>query len=133
MRPNAKSVNLKWSPSGRSTPNALVVGRRPAAVDLDVAAGNPAQLRQLLHERRHADLRLRMVGGEGHQHAAAPHPLRLLRPRRERPCHRSAAQERDELAPPSITSSARASRLGGTMRTSALAVARLRISSTLVD
>ena len=42
------------------------------------------------------------------EHANAPHPLRLLRARRERP-RRCAAEKRDELAPPhSITSSARA-------------------------
>src|SRR5262245_29663219 len=51
---------------------------------------------------------------------------RLLRPRRERP-RRRAAEQRDELATPdhSITSSARASREGGTVRPSALAVLRL--------
>ena len=44
---------------------------------------------------------------------------RLLRARRERPCRR-AADERDELAPfHSITSSARASSIGGTLRPSA--------------
>src|SRR6266481_815604 len=42
---------------------------------------------------------------------------RLLRARRERP-HRRAAAERDEIAPPyhSITSSARASSVGGMVR-----------------
>src|SRR5215470_1316159 len=58
---------------------------------------------------------------------------RLLRPRRERPRSRSAEQ-RDELAPPhhSITSSARASSVGGTSRPSALAVLRLMTKSNLV-
>ena len=51
---------------------------------------------------------------------------RLLRPRRERPRRRRAAEQRDELAPlHSITSSARASSVGGTSRPSALAVLRL--------
>src|SRR5262249_61266066 len=50
---------------------------------------------------------------------------RLLRARRERPCSR-AAEQRYELAPfHSITSSARASRVGGTSRPSAFAVVRL--------
>ena len=45
-----------------------------------------------------------------HEHADAPHPLALLRARRERPRSRRAAEQRDELAPlHSITSSARAS------------------------
>jgi len=54
----------------------------------------------------------------------APHPLALLRPRRERPRNRSTAEHRDELAPPdhSITSSALASSDGGTVRPSTLAV-----------
>ena len=47
---------------------------------------------------------------------------------------RRAAEQRDELAPPhSITSSARASSVGGTSRPSALAVLRLITSSNLVD
>src|SRR5262249_3183100 len=60
------------------------------------------------------------------------HP-RLLRPRRQRP-RRRAAEQGDELAPPhhSITSSARASNVGGTSRLSALAVLRLMASSTFV-
>jgi hypothetical protein len=67
-----------------------------------------------------------------HQHSDPPHPLALLRPRRERPCGR-AAEKRDELAAPhSITSSARASSVGGTSRPSALAVLRLITSSYLV-
>ena len=68
-----------------------------------------------------------------HEHADAPHPLGLLRARRERPRRRRAAEQRDELAPPhSITSSARASSVGGTSRPSALAVLRLMTSSNLV-
>jgi hypothetical protein len=58
-----------------------------------------------------------MRGGPGHQHADARHlahsPNRLLRARRERPCRR-AAEQRDDVAPVhSITSSARASSIGG--------------------
>src|SRR5215472_9905024 len=62
----------------------------------------------------------------------AAHPLALLRARHQRPRCR-AAKQRDELAPPhSITSSARASSVGGTSRPSALAVLRLITSSYLV-
>src|SRR5262249_49700292 len=61
---------------------------------------------------------------------------RLLRPRRERP-RRRPAEQRYELAPfhpptHSITSSARASSVGGTSRPSALAVVRLITRSNLV-
>src|SRR5262245_7291929 len=56
----------------------------------------------------------------------------LLRARRDWPSCR-AAEQRDELAPlHSITSSARASRLSGTLRPSAFAVLRLSTSSYLV-
>src|SRR5262245_38263117 len=53
----------------------------------------------------------------------------LLRMRRERPSRCRAAEQRDELASPhSITSSARASSVGGTVRPSAFAVFRLMTS-----
>src|SRR5262249_39373341 len=53
--------------------------------------------------------------------------------RRERPSRSCATEQRYELAPPhSITSSARASSVGGTSRPSALAVLRLMTSSYLV-
>src|SRR6516164_9253806 len=60
---------------------------------------------------------------------------RLLRARRQRPCRRAAAEQRDELAPlhHSITSSTRARMVAGTSSPSALAVARLMTSSNLVD
>jgi hypothetical protein len=58
--------------------------------------------------------------------------FRLLRARRERP-RRRAAEQRYELAPNhSITSSARASSVGGTVRPSALAVWWLMTSSNLL-
>ena len=40
--------------------------------------------------------------GSVHEHADAPHPLGLLRARRERPRRRRAAEQRDELAPLSL-------------------------------
>src|SRR5262245_1311110 len=58
---------------------------------------------------------------------------RLLRACRERPRDRRAAEKRDELAAfHSITSSARAMRVGGTSRPSAFAVVRLMTRSNLV-
>src|SRR5262249_20567403 len=79
-------------------------------------------------------LPLRIFGREIHEHANSSHPAGgLLRPRRERPRRRRAAEQRDELAPfHSITSSARASSVGGTVRPSACAVIRLMTSSNFV-
>jgi hypothetical protein len=59
----------------------------------------------------HTRLCFRIVLGQVHQHADAPHSLHLLRTRRERPRCR-AAEQHDEAAPlnHSITSSARPSR-----------------------
>src|SRR5262249_15997185 len=58
---------------------------------------------------------------------------RLLRPRRERPRSRRAAEERNELATfHSITSSARTRIVVGIVTPSALAVFRLSTSSNLV-
>src|SRR5262249_14856352 len=61
-----------------------------------------------------------------HEHADPPHAVALLRPRRERPSNGHSAEKSDELAPPnhSITSSARSIIDGGTVRPSAVAVAR---------
>ena len=50
-------------------------------------------------ERREAGLCFRIIRGQVHEHADAPHPLGLLRVRRERPRRRRAADQRDELAP----------------------------------
>ena len=72
---------------------------RPAVVDPHVAALSPAQLLQFLPERRNAGLRLRVIAGQVHEHADAPHALALLRRRRARPRNCRAAEERDELAP----------------------------------
>ena len=127
--------------SGASATNSAASLRcrrhhRPAPADVDpyVATVGPAQLLQPLQKRCEADLALRIVRGRIHEHADAPHPLALLRARRERPCGRRAAEQRDELAPlhHSITPSARASSEAGTSRPSALAVLRLMIISTLV-
>ena len=51
-----------------------------------------------MQERREARLSFRIVGGEVHEHADAPHALALLRPRRKRPRGRAAEQD-DEIAP----------------------------------
>src|SRR5262249_28654687 len=74
--------------------------------------------------------RVRRCGVEepDHRHRA------LLRARRERPCCYCATKQCNELAAfHSITSSARASSVGGTERPRSFAVCRLMTSSNLVD
>src|SRR5215469_15398662 len=101
--------------------------------DLNVAVFNPSEHRKSLPKRHQASLYFRVVLGERMQEHDAPHPLWLLRARRNRPRRRRAA-EQDEVAARdhSITSSARASSVGGTSRPSALAVLRLMRSSILL-
>src|SRR5262245_42112358 len=113
----------------------LRAGRRKAIVNTDIAAYRPSTLLEPLPECREAGPCFRIVLGKAHQHADPPHLVGLLRARRERPRGR-AAEKRDErtalhLRAHSITSSARASSVGGTVRPSALAVARLMTSSGL--
>jgi hypothetical protein len=73
-------------------------------------------------ERPEASLIFCIVCGCGKEHADAPHPLALLRARRERPRHR-AAKPCDELPPLHwITSSAVANSVSGMVRPSSLAV-----------
>src|SRR5262249_10503085 len=81
---------------------------------------------QPLGERREAGASFRIVRAPIHEHADAPHPLALLRTRRDRP-RRRAAEQSDELAPGahSITSSARALNVGGNSKPSILAVFKL--------
>ena len=74
----------------------------PANLDAAVAAVGPAELLQRLYERRFAGLSFRIVRGRVHEHADAPHALSLLRPRRERPRDRRAAEKRNELTSPHI-------------------------------
>src|SRR5262249_14956892 len=106
---------------------------RPTSVDEGVTALSPPELLKSLPERCNMGLYFQIALGIAHQHTDPPHPVRLLRPRRQRP-RRRAAEQRDELAPPhhSITSSVRPRSDGGTSMPSALAVFRLMINSNLV-
>ena len=101
----------------------------PAKFDHDILALDEARLPQALAKCAQA---IRVgIGRSGMEEA--DHRCCLLRPRRNRPRDGHTAEQRDELAPfHSITSSARASRVGGTVMPSALAVLRLTNSSTFV-
>src|SRR5262249_8177814 len=86
-----------------------------------------------LRERRDLGERIRIVRAPAHEHADAPHPLGLLRARRERPRSRRAAEQRDEPAPlHSITSSARSKIPVGIVTPSALAALSLTTVSNAV-
>src|SRR5262249_32164704 len=110
------------------------VRARPAKLDADVAAFYPADLRQRTPERRDHGLRNRIILRKSHQHADLAYFVGpLLRARRERPRGSRAAEQRNEVAPPhSITSSARASSVVGTVRPIVFAVCRLMTNSNLV-
>src|SRR5262249_2807165 len=113
---------------------AVEIRSAPAVIDSHVVTDGPSQLRQRLHECSDAGLCFLVVCDLGHEHADPPHALAsLLRPHRERPRGRRAAEQRDELASPhSITSSARAMRVGGMAKRILEAVLRLMISSNSV-
>src|SRR5215471_5499509 len=114
--------------------NFIGFGRGPARVDLHVAADAPAGLLETLQERAEAGLKFPIVRSRGQENANEARLLALLRPRRERPRERRAAEQRDERPTlHSITSSARASNLSGTVIPSIRAVGWLMISSNLVD
>jgi hypothetical protein len=74
------------------------VNAAPPKVHPHVAAIGPTQARKRLSERRDKKLPIRIVFVGGHEHADAPQPVALLRPRRERPSRR-AAEPGDEFAP----------------------------------
>jgi hypothetical protein len=81
----------------RSYPIDVTSG--PTKVDPHVAAIRPTEARKRLSERRDESLRHGIVFVGEDQHADAPHAVRLLRPHRERPSPRRAAEQRDEVAP----------------------------------
>ena len=66
----------------------LVIGNSPTIIDLKIAADPPAALLKFLAKCRDAGLPLWVAFGKLYQQADAPHPLGLLRARRERPRRR---------------------------------------------
>jgi hypothetical protein len=71
----------------------------PAIVDVQISTNRPTKFLQALYKRRSATLHLGVVGTGVREYTNSPHPVALLRARRERPRSRRAADERDELAP----------------------------------
>src|SRR5262249_57408654 len=118
----------------RYSRQAIVIVVREQRLDMDVAAFLPAEAFKPLPKCCEPLLPYGAASRAMHQHADAPHPLGLLRARREQPRHRCAAKERDELAAVhSITHSARPSSGRGTVSPSALAVLRLITSVYFSD
>src|SRR6516164_3956033 len=116
-----------------SLPFFRVVGWCPARIDRDFLTLYPPELLEFLPESRDVCLCFRVALRIAHQCSDPPHPVSLLRARRERPCRGASAEQGDELAPlHSITSSARASSVDGTSSPNALAVLRLMTNSYLV-
>src|SRR5262249_36177768 len=88
---------------------------------------------QPLVKRCEASQRFGIVRREVHEHANAPHALARLPARRKRPRGCRPAEQRDELTTShSITSSARARKVGDILSPSTLAVVRLTTRSNLV-
>ena len=124
-------IDLEPDELGRDLGEALAASLRPAILDRDRATFDPAEFAQSLHKSGGPWLaaagviapRNPMVGSfagccarAASGHAAAAPPSSVMNSRRYH----------------SITSSARASSVGGTVRPSALAVLRLMTSSNLV-
>src|SRR5262249_56615834 len=126
--PRDNDINLETDELGGDLGIALGVSRRPTILDRDGAALDPAECMQSLQKSgrplMRAGRRPRAQVPDGRQ---LP---RLLRPCRERPGCRRAAEQRDELAPShSITSSAREMMVSGMFRPIAAAAFKLTINS----
>src|SRR5262249_4950101 len=125
-------VNLEPHELGPDLSEALAAAFRPAILDRDRAAFDPAQFAQSLDKRGDpkAPGRKRACTQESDSRQLS----RLLRARRERPRGDRAAEQRDEVVPfhHSITLSARTTNVLGTSWPIAFAVLRLMTSSNLV-
>src|SRR6516164_7977070 len=132
-----KHVGLQTDKLFCQCAHQIDVAAAPARVDPHIAAFGPAELSKMPREFREQRLTFWIGRGKIHEHADPPNLIGLLRTRRERPCHRRAAEQRDEFAPlhlrgHSMTSSAMATSLSGIWRPSVLAVLRLMASSNFV-
>src|SRR5262249_44039334 len=128
--PRDDDVDFEPGQLGRDLAQALAAPVCPAIFDRDRAALDPTEVVEPPREcGRPPPFRQRCAVAQEPDNWSL---RRLLRARHHRPSRR-AAEQRDEVAPShSITSSAAASSLSGTVRPSALAVLRLRVVSYLV-
>src|SRR5262249_12624151 len=130
-------VGLQCDELLRIPSHRLRIEPGPANFYPNILPVHPSELLKSLPEYRHVGLILRVALGSRHQDAEAPHPVSVVRARRERRRGCRAAEQRDELAAlhlrgHSMTSSASESTVVGMSRPSALAVLRLTTSSYLV-
>src|SRR5262249_6892207 len=122
--------HLTCNQISRHRRQSVIVALRPTIFDQDILTFDVAEFTEPFAER--GDVVSIRVGPCATQQADHRHRW-LLRARRERPRSRRAAEQRDELAARhSITSSARPSRVGGTVTPRAFAVFWLITSSILV-
>src|SRR5262249_37724242 len=84
-----KSDNFRRVPT-----SGIEAAETRAEIDLHVSANGPAHLLELLDECGVSLLSTRIVPGAAREHSNPPHPLALLRARRERPRSRCAAEQR---------------------------------------
>src|SRR5262249_60873274 len=126
--PCHNDVDLEPDEFGSDLGEALFGTFRPAVLDCDGAALDPAKLTQPLQKSGNP-----LSLGRTRARAQEPDRLRrLLRARRERPCHRHATEERDEFSPcHSMTSLARASNCGDKSRPSALEDRKRKLLATI--
>jgi hypothetical protein len=70
----------------------------PPNIHPNIPTIGPTQLSERSREAGKPEGSLGIIFDEPHEHAHTPHPIRLLCARRERPCDRRAAEQRDEVA-----------------------------------
>jgi hypothetical protein len=91
-------IGLQADQLFRKCLNSVCIGIAPTIINSNIAAILPAELLKALLKKVDARTDIGIAFGDRHQHADVPHPLALLRARRERPRGRAAEQD-DEIAP----------------------------------
>jgi hypothetical protein len=70
----------------------------PPQIETKISAFDPAGFLESLAKRGHPNAPFRVAFRDAHESADQPQPIRLLRPRAERPSRRRAAEQCDECA-----------------------------------